>query len=557
MCGIWLLLSKNKLSKNLTNNLYNDFMKIKDRGPDNSYYKLHDQQNLVIGFHRLAINGLTSIKADQPFILESDESIFYAICNGEIYNYKELAVKYDIQLSSGSDCEILLPLYLKIGLDAMMKELDAECALIICEIDKATNEVKLHVSRDHVGIRPLFISWSKDTIVLSSEMKGIPFLDDDDFEIQQFPPRHHLTVSSLGDFGNLDFIPYIDFSKIETTIFDFEEAKRRIREELIFAIESRMMAQTELCCLLSGGLDSSLVAAVASNLYRRQGKKLKTFCIAIDENAPDAVFAKKAAAHIGSEHTTIIISEEEWLSSVEHVIYCIESFDTTSVRASCGQFLISKWIKENTDIKVIILGDGADEVENGYIYTLKAPSKDAFHNECLKLINNIHFFDVKRADEGVASNSREARVPFLRRKYIEMYLSISVDLRMPSGKYEGTEKYLVREAFRGTGLLPDEILFRRKEAFSDGLSTIQRSWFTILKEKIETLISDEEFEREKTKYRHCPPSTKEALFYRQIFEKYFGKRESVAKVIPYYWMPNCEWCNATDPSARVLEHYNT
>jgi asparagine synthase (glutamine-hydrolysing) len=552
MCGIWLLLTRDPTLDLSNAKLFESFMKIKARGPDNSYYKIHNQHKLIVGFHRLAINGLAKVSADQPFVQESDTSIFYMIANGEVYNYKELAKKYEIELTSGSDCEILLPLFQKIGLDAMIKELDPECAMIICEIDKATQQVKLHVSRDHCGIRPLFISWSQDTILLSSEMKGIPFLGDDNFEIQQFPPRYHLTISSTDTFTNLPYVEYINFANIQPAIFDFEEAKQRIKEEFIKAVESRMMTDAPIGALLSGGLDSGLDSAEASIIKQSEGEKLKTFCIGQVLDSPDVVHAEIASIHINSDHQTIIVSEEDCLKAIDNIIYIIESFDITSVRASTMQYLISNWVAKNTDVKVIILGDGSDELTGGYLYMLKAPSHTEFHNEILKLLNNIHYFDVLRSDRGIASNGLECRVPFLRRKFIEMYLSIDVSLRMP---INGVEKSLLRESFRGTGLLPDQILFRKKEAFSDGCSTIERSWYTILQENTNKMYTDEEFESEKIKYIHCPPPTKEALLYRKIFEKHFGSCEKVAKVIPYYWMPNNQWCNATDPSARTLENY--
>jgi asparagine synthase (glutamine-hydrolysing) len=530
-------------------------MKIKERGPDNSYFKVHNKYNLIVGFHRLAINGLNHINADQPFVYETEDSIYYCICNGEIYNYQSIAEKYNITLTTGSDCEIILPLFLKIGMSEMMKEFDVEASLIICQISKLTHQVNLFVGRDHAGMRTLSIAYNEDTIVFSTGMKGIPFLNDNTFRVHQFPPRHYLEISSSDtDFNTPKFINYIDFADIKPSIFSFEEAKRKIRESLEKAVKSRMMSNVPIGALVSGGIDSCKIAAFCARFCKGNNKKLRTFCLAIDKESPDAKYAKLFADYTGCDHTTVILSEKECLDAVDKVIYFIESYDITSVRASVCQYLISKWVRENTDIKVLFLGDGADEIQGGYIYTLKAPSKEDFHNECLSLINNIHYFDVKRADEGVASNGLEPRVPFLSLEFIKTYLSISVDLRMPTGQYAGTEKYLIREAFRDENLIPNDILFRKKEAFSDGVSTMENSWFCILQRKIENEISDEEFEKEKLKYLHNPPHTKEALYYRKIFEKHFGEREIVAKTIPHFWMP--KWCgDVKDPSARVLSHY--
>jgi asparagine synthase (glutamine-hydrolysing) len=187
---------------------------------------------------------------------------------------------------------------------------------------------------------------------------------------------------------------------------------------------------------------------------------------------------------------------------------------------------------------------------------LSAPSIEEFHQETLNLVNNIHFFDVLRSDRGISSNGLEARVPFLRKKYIEKYLSISKELRKPSGKFEKTEKYLLREAFKGTEYLPDNVLYRQKEAFSDGVSSQKRSWFSILQENIEKKYTNDEFKEKQKKYVHNIPPSKEALYYREIFEKYFGQRKDVVQVIPYFWLPKWNG-NISEPSARVLKHYNT
>jgi asparagine synthase (glutamine-hydrolysing) len=342
-------------------------------------------------------------------------------------------------------------------------------------------------------------------------------------------------------------------SDIKPTIFDMETALKVIREEFIESVKSRMLCDREFACLLSGGLDSSLVSAIASRICKSRGKVLKTFCIGMDENSPDIIWAKKVADYIGSEHTTIIIPEKEWLDAIKHIVYTIESYDITTVRASTGQYLVSKWISQNTDIKVLLIGDGSDELTGGYIYTLNAPSLEEFHSEILKLMNDIHYFDVTRSDRGIASNGLEARVPFLRKKFIDAYLSIDVKLRMPTN---GVEKSLLRDAFKDTDYLPYDVLYRKKEAFSDGVSTHKRSWFSILQEYIENIYTDAEFKEKQNKYTHNKPPTKEALYYREIFEEKFGKNEVTAKIIPRFWLPN--WAgNIAEPSARVLKNYNS
>jgi asparagine synthase (glutamine-hydrolysing) len=555
MCGIWLFFTKNGFRQLGDFNLYKSFMRFKHRGPENTDFKILDQYSTIIGFHRLALNGLVRSTANQPFMFDTDEKVDYVMCNGEIYNYKELAQKYDIQLQTGSDCEILYPLYNKIGAARLMEELDGEFALIICEINKKTKEVKLTIGRDQCGIRPLFIAYSKDEICLSSELKGIPVLDDSNFKIHQFPPRSYLELSSSESLESLNFKQYFDLSKIETKIFERQDAMKLIREEFIESVKSRMMCDREFCCLLSGGLDSSLASAIACDIYKSNGKKLKTFCIGIDPESPDIKYAQIVANHIGSEHTTVILPENVWLDAIMHVVDKIESYDITTVRASTGQYLISKWISENTDIKALLIGDGSDELTGGYIYMLKAPNHDEFHSETLKLLNNIHYFDVLRSDRGISSNGLEARVPFLRKKFLEAYLSIDVNLRKP--KDGEMEKILLRDAFKETNLLPMEVLYRKKEAFSDGVSTHKRSWFTILQENINKMYTDEEFKLKQEKYTHNKPPSKEALYYRETFEKQFGTKEETANNIPYFWLPNSAWVgDIKEPSARVLSHYS-
>jgi asparagine synthase (glutamine-hydrolysing) len=552
MCGIWLLFTKDSKLELTSYELYKSFMRFKPRGPENSDFKVFDQYSTIIGFHRLAINGLVKSSANQPFMYDTCEKVVYVMCNGEIYNYKELAEKYQIELQTGSDCEIIYPLYQKVGADELTKELDGEFAIIICEIDKITKEVKMIVARDQCGIRPLFMAYSEDTICFSSEMKGLPYLTHDNFKIQQFPPRCYSEITSKDVFSDIQFKEYFSITNIQPIIFDREQALKVIREEFIDSVMSRMMCDREFACLLSGGLDSSLVSAVASRICQSRGKVLKTFCIGMDENSPDIIWAKKVAEHIKSDHTTIIIPEEEWLEAIQHIVDTIESYDITTVRASTGQYLVAKWIAKNRpEIKVLLIGDGSDELTGGYIYTLKAPSHEEFHQEILKLLNDIHYFDVLRSDRGIASNGLEARVPFLRKQFIEKYLSIDVKIRMPNNNIE---KSLLRDSFKNTDYLPLDVIERSKEAFSDGVSTMKRSWFSILRENIDKMYTQEEFLEKSEKYLRNKPPTKEALYYRETFVKFFGPREEVAKIIPRFWLPN--WSeNIKEPSARVLKHY--
>lgn len=570
MCGIWFYLSTNKINENEYKIFYESFLKLKQRGPDYSSFTLYDEYNLIIGFHRLAINGLISNSANQPFIYENENKKILVICNGEIYNYKSLAEKYSIQLNSGSDCEILAPLYNIVGIKELLSIIDAEFAFILCDIDKKTGNISIYIARDHCGIRPLYISTSNNNFFLSSELKGLPYLTNPNYHTQHFPPRHYALFNTNTSYNDnilynanllynapvesikILYHNYFDFINVPESIKCLDDAKVMIRENFINSVKSRLMSDAKIGCLLSGGLDSSIVASIASHYYHNT---LETFCIGIDSNAPDILYAAKVAAHIGSNHHTVIIPESDWLNAIDAVIYNIESYDITTVRASTGQYLISKWIASNTDVKVLLIGDGSDELMGGYIYMSRAPTAHDFNSETIKLLNEIHQFDVLRCDRGISSNGLEARVPFLNLNFIKTYLSISSDLKYHTiNNIKHIEKYLFRTSFDTNEYLPKEVLFRHKEAFSDGVSNNDKSWYKIIQSHVDKLISNEEFMQQKNNYNINQPHTKEALYYRKIFEKYFGNKDDVVKTIPHFWLPN--WAdNITEPSARVLSNY--
>lgn len=567
MCGIWGLLSLDTdLSKTVDNDkLFKLINSIKNRGPDRTIYI--DNNNYKIGFHRLSIMD-TSIQGDQPFsyseyITDDNNKILrtvYVVCNGEIYNYNELKKldfleKTNYKLKSLSDCEILLPLFLHYGIDKMITLLNGEFAFAIYDVyenlTQNTKNYNLYLGRDRFGIRPLFFTFLNDkTIVFCSEMKGLIF---DNNIVNIFNPRTwmHISGNDKLEFFSKEYYTIGKYPII--TKPDLDEVKRIIRDTLIEAVRIRLHSDRELGCLLSGGLDSSLVASIASKLL--SGRKLRTFCVSIEgqSESPDAKYAKLVAEHIGSIHTDIIIPEKEWLDKLEKIIEISETYDITTIRATTGQYLVSKWISENTDIKVLLIGDGSDELTSGYVYFHKAPNPYESHLENIRLLTNIHKFDVLRADRGIASNGLEARVPFLDYNFVDLYLSIDPSLRVPQN-YNGykCEKWLLRKAFEDTNLLPLECLYRNKEAFSDAVST-DRSWYKIIQENINNTMSDEYFETNRYKYSDVQPHTKEALYYRILFEIMY---ENQGHVLSYYWLP--KWVgNVIDPSARTLNIINT
>jgi len=309
------------------------------------------------------------------------------------------------------------------------------------------------------------------------------------------------------------------------------------------------MAHRRIGCLLSGGLDSSLVAALLVQEAKARGLKYKvqTFSIGM-EGSPDVLAARKVAAHIDSEHHEVIFTPEDAYDALEKVIFHLESYDITTIRASIGMYLVSKYIKKNTDTTVILSGEGADELAQGYIYFRDAPSAAEGNKESLRVLKDLYMYDVLRGDRTTAAHALEIRVPFLDHQFTSYYLQLSDEMRQPK---DGIEKHLLRSAFDGTGLLPDEILWRHKEAFSDGVTTRKKSFFTYLQEYIDPLVDDALFAKADQLYPHNTPPTKEAFYYRQVFEKYFPGQE---KWIPYFWMP--KWTTAKDPSARLITHYS-
>ena len=580
MCGIWGLLTLNSSFKSDVN-LHDAFMKIKSRGPDRSTYI--DNNNYKIGFHRLAIMD-TSIQGDQPFSFSyalTDKGTgrqvlrtIYAMCNGEIYNYKEIVnsdefkeciVKTNYTLKSHSDCEVILPLFLHYGIDYLTKKLNGEFAFAIYDIyeDLEINKTcyNLYLGRDRFGIRPLFYTIiNEDTVAFCSEMKGLIGLKSNN-KIEVFRPRTWFHSTGMKDDAKLYFKAGLYYRIGNMPIVkkpDLTDVYRITQTLFTKAVEMRLESDREIGCLLSGGLDSSLVSAIASKILKTRGKTLKTFSIGMPDS-PDCKFAQLVADHIGSEHTNIVIPESEWLDKLEKIIEITETFDITTIRATTGQYLVSKWIADNTNIKVLLIGDGSDELTAGYLYFHKAPNSDISHVENLRLLDTIHYFDVLRADRGVASNGLEARVPFLDKDFVDFYLSIDTVLRTPQlhtyedGKVAKCEKWLLRKAFDSTDLLPKSVLWRKKEAFSDGVSSHSKSWYQIIQEKINSEMSDEYFEEGIKKYEgFVVPHTKEALYYHKIYDRFYPNQYGI---LPYYWLP--KWVsNATDPSARTLEIYS-
>ncbi len=495
------------------------------RGPDDS--RIIDTGKGLLGFHRLAIMGLTE-EGMQPFELDGS----FVVCNGEIYGFarlREMLAKKGYTFKSDSDCEILLPLYKEFG-TAMFKMLDAEFALIIYD-GKAKKYI---AARDPIGIRPLYYGRDeKGAFVFASEAKNLVGLCD---KIMPFPPGHY--------FEDGEFISYCDIAAVDEVCFDdIETVCKKIHDKLVCGVEKRLVADAKVGFLLSGGLDSSLVCAIAA---RQSKTPIKTFAIGMSEDAIDLKYAKQVADYIGSDHTEVIITKEDVLCALEQVVHLLGTYDITTIRASMGMYLLCKWIHENTDIRVLLTGEISDELF-GYKYTDFAPSAEEFQKESEKRVRELHMYDVLRADRCISVNSLEARVPFGDLDFVKYVMSVDPEKKM--NKY-GKGKYLLRHAFEGD-YLPHDILFREKAAFSDAVG---HSMVDYLKEYAESYYTEGEFEEKCKAYTHARPFTKESLLYRELFEKYYpGQSDMVVD----FWMPNKSWegCDVNDPSARVLSNY--
>tara|TARA_B110000208_G_C11792212_1_gene438019 strand:+ start:2398 stop:3969 length:1572 start_codon:yes stop_codon:yes gene_type:complete len=521
MCGIFAYLSKEKIN---LEKLRLNGSRCQYRGPDSTiekYFKINDQY-LYFMFHRLAINGLSE-KSNQPMCLETLKK-YTLICNGEIYNYKELAKKYNIILTTGSDCEIIIHLVNQIGIEDTIKQLDGVFSFVL--INEKTKQ--LIIGHDPIGIRSLYWSSNGETIGISSELKCLNRLDKD---IEIFPPGHYCIYDLESNIINLHkyyYFVYKDIIDTEDNIIN------NIKIKLEKAVDKRLMSDRHIGCLLSGGLDSSIVTAIMAK--KLGANNLKTFAIGL-EGSPDLLAAQKVADYLGTDHTSIIVTIDEMLEGIKQTIYHIESYDTTTVRASTPMYLLSKYIKEHSDITVIMSGEGSDEASGSYLYFHNAPNAEEFKKETIRLIEDVQYFDVIRCDKTTAAAGLEVRVPFFDKDFINYYMGIDPSLKMIRN---GMEKFLLRKAFEDE--LPKEIVWRRKEGFSDGVSTKTKTWYEIIQDHVETLYD------EIPEYQHLQPKLKETLWYRDIFDTYFPNCE---KILPYYWMP--KWSgDLDDPSGRLI-----
>lgn len=534
-------------------------MKIAHRGPDAFRFEnVNGFTNCCFGFHRLAI--VDQLYGMQP--LRVKKFPFLWLCyNGEIYNHLTLKKQFEFDHQTKVDGEILLHLYDRFGIHKMASLLDGVFAFVLLD----TANRKVFLGRDTYGVRPLFKLLTDDGfLAVCSEAKGLTNIThsmSSPAKITPFPPGHFEAFNLKLD-GKVESVQMNQFhcctkepshaiyDSVEDlpSGFDEERVKGNIRALFENAVRKRLMAHRRIGCLLSGGLDSSLVAATLVKLAKEEKLKypIQTYAIGA-EDSPDILAARKVASHIGSEHHEVNFTAEEGIQAVEDVIFHLETYDITTIRASVGMYLVSKYIREKTDSVVIFSGEGSDELTQGYIYFHKAPSPKAAAEDSVRLMKELYLFDVLRADRTTAAHGLELRVPFLDHRFTAYYLSLPEDMRTPKN---GVEKHLLRDAFKGLNLIPDDILWRRKEAFSDGLTSIKKSWYSSLQEHLESEVNDSQLEKANKTFPHLTPRSKEAYYFRQVFEKHYPGR---AEWLSHYWMPR--WIDATDPSARTLSIY--
>jgi asparagine synthase (glutamine-hydrolysing) len=504
MCGIFYLFG-------IPTNT--EYLSLSKRGPDNTQIVVYNEQHFFC-FHRLSINDQSDL-GNQPFY--NDDFIF--MCNGEIYNHKELEQKYDIECKSKSDCEVIFHLYQK-GYNFMdiIKELHGVFSIIL--YDKQKNI--LYAANDSFGIRPLFYTTENNTLCLSSEMKG-----NTQFSWTRFPPGSIFSY----DFNTKEYI-FINYYHYEYPILDIinkEDCIHTIHDLLYNAVDIRIKnTDRNVGFLLSGGLDSSVVCAIGQKILGH----ITTFSIGLEDSV-DLKHARIVSEHLGTTYHEVILTEQMIQNTLDELLYVLETYDITTIRASLPQYVLCKYIRDNTNIKVVLSGEFADEIFGSYKYFEYAPNTQEFQQETLTLLKNIHCYDVLRSDRTVSNCGLELRVPFGDRLFVDYIMSLDSTLKMK--QYNGIEKYMLRQAFQG--YLPESILMRKKEAFSDGVSNTLYNKKTLISILKEYTVSKGYEEKE---------------YYKK---KYFDMYKNNT-IIPGYWLPNQNWIQIDDPCAYFLTNLN-
>ena len=544
MCGIVCAFNTSN-DKLLRSRVLEMAKTIRHRGPD--WSGIYSNKNAIIAHERLAIVDPSS--GQQPLFSQDDRYILAA--NGEIYNHKELRDEFpDYNFSTKSDCEVILPLYEKYGPDFLDK-INGIFAFAIYDSHKD----EYFIARDHMGIIPLYIGWDeKNVFYVSSELKA---LEGQCEKIELFPPGQYL-ISSENKFKKWYIRDWEYFDNVKSLESDIT----KLRESLEDAVKRQLMSDVPYGVLLSGGLDSSITSAIAKkysekrietdDTQRAWWPQLHSFSVGL-KGSPDLAAARKVANHIGTVHHEIIFTIQEGLDAIKDVIYNLETYDITTVRASTPMYLMARVIK-SMGIKMVLSGEGADELFGGYLYFHKAPSAESFHEETVRKLNKLHMYDCLRANKSLAAWGVEGRVPFLDKEFIDVAMTLNPKDKMIDN--QRMEKWILRKAFED--YLPDEILWRQKEQFSDGVGY---SWIDSLKEYVSDQISDQEMADAKIKFPIKTPTTKEEYYYRSLFSEHFPSN-TAAMSVPQEPSIACstkialEWDEAfksvNEPSGRAI-----
>jgi len=494
------------------------------RGPDESDLYVTSNGH-ILSHERLSIIDLHSGK--QPI---KGTHTAYMVHNGEIYNHQELrnGILKDHTFRTKSDSEVIVHLYEKFGYD-FLPMLDGDFAFVVVDGDDFI------AGRDPLGVKPLYYGVDeRGRIYFASEMKSIA---DQCKTFSTFPPGHYYTAGT--GFVKYYKPEYEDYNKADAAL-DLSA----IRDALTEATRKRLMSDVPIGVLLSGGLDSSLTSSIAARLLKEKGKKLHSFSIGLNAEAPDAKAARKVAAFLGTEHHEIHFTIEQGIQILDKLIWHLETYDVTSIRASTPMYFLSKAIT-GLGIKVVLSGEGADEIFGGYLYFRNAPSTEDFQKETIERVQKLFTADLLRADKSTMAHGLEARVPFLDKAFLDMAMTIKAAEKQPA-TYGGVEKYILRKAFDtpDAPYLPQEVLWRQKEQFSDGVGY---SWIDQLIEYASAQVTDTQLETAKELYPYNTPTTKEAYYYRSIFHKYYLQTSAAQTVRK--WIP--KWQENLDPSGRA------
>lgn len=520
MCGILAIIGKGKdveLVKTISK-------RMSHRGPDESDIYVTEEGH-ILSHERLSIIDLHSGR--QPI---QGTSTAYMVHNGEIYNHQELreTVLKSHTFRTKSDSEVIVHLYEEFGYD-FVHLLDGDFAFVVVDGSDFI------AGRDPLGVKPLYYGIDeRGRYYFTSEMKTIA---DQCKTFSTFPPGHYYTPKT--GFVKYYTPVYEDYTKADT-----ELDLKAIRESLTEATRKRLMSDVPIGVLLSGGLDSSLTSAIAARLLKEQGKDLHSFSIGLDAAAPDAAAARKVADFLGTKHHEIHFTIEEGVKILEKLIWHLETYDVTSVRASTPMYFLSKAITD-MGIKVVLSGEGSDEIFGGYLYFRNAPSTVEFQKECIERVQKLFTADLLRADKSTMAHGLEARVPFLDKAFLDLAMLIKAEEKLPK-TYDGIEKYILRKAFDTPEqpYLPEEVLWRQKEQFSDGVGY---NWIDTLIEFCASQVTDTQLEKAAELFPYNTPATKEAYYYRTIFHKFYPQ-ESAAQTVRK-WIP--KWQANTDPSGRA------